>query len=103
MKSTTKLTSLLIAIVVFFSFSCNQQAKNENATTVTGSSPGADGLDRTSLPIKEPVYANDTTLDARNAKAPARFEVRHQLRRPTSSLCLLMTRASVYQAHLVAR
>ena len=27
-----------------------------------------DGLDRTSLPIKEPSYPNDTTLDARDAK-----------------------------------
>ena len=33
-------------------------------------------LDRTSLPIKEPDYPHSTILDARNAKAPPRFEVK---------------------------
>ena len=33
-------------------------------------------LDRTSLPIKEPDYPHSTVLDARNAKAPPRFEVK---------------------------
>ena len=33
-------------------------------------------LDRTSLPIKEPAYPPITELDARNAKAPPRFEVK---------------------------
>jgi arylsulfatase A-like enzyme len=50
--------------------SCSQK-KTDNPATAAG-----DGLDRTSLPIREPVYAADTTLDARNAKAPARFEVK---------------------------
>ena len=39
--------------------------------------PGADGpLDRTRLPIPEPRLAPITTLDARDAKAPPRFEVK---------------------------
>ncbi|MGQ0578267.1 MAG: arylsulfatase [Betaproteobacteria bacterium] len=33
-------------------------------------------LDRTVLPIAEPKFKSITTLDARNAKAPARFEVK---------------------------
>ncbi len=33
-------------------------------------------LDRTSLPIAEPDYPRSTVLDARDAKAPARFEVK---------------------------
>ena len=35
----------------------------------------AAGLDRTVLPIAEPNYPRETQLDARNAKAPARFAV----------------------------
>ena len=33
-------------------------------------------VDRTQLPIKEPDYPKSTVLDARNAKAPPRFEVK---------------------------
>uniref|UniRef100_UPI002FDDCC14 hypothetical protein n=1 Tax=Phenylobacterium sp. TaxID=1871053 RepID=UPI002FDDCC14 len=33
-------------------------------------------VDRTQLPIKEPVLPKSTVLDARNAKAPPRFEVK---------------------------
>jgi len=34
------------------------------------------GIDRTVLPIKEPTYPESTVLDARDAKAPPRFEVK---------------------------
>ena len=34
------------------------------------------GIDRTVLPIAEPAPQRYTELDARNAKAPARFEVK---------------------------
>ena len=36
----------------------------------------AGGIDRTVLPIAEPNYPLETQLDARNAKAPPRFEVK---------------------------
>src|SRR5688500_1006884 len=36
----------------------------------------ATGMDRTLLPIAEPDHPRATELDARNAKAPPRFEVR---------------------------
>src|SRR5262245_58349006 len=36
----------------------------------------ADKLDRTVLPIPEPTYPHSDVLDARNAKAPPRFEVK---------------------------
>lgn len=49
--------------------SCNPP-KPEGATAVPGQ------VDRTVLPIKEPTYPAITELDARNAKAPARFEVK---------------------------
>jgi arylsulfatase A-like enzyme len=38
--------------------------------------PDPTGLDRTVLPIAEPNYPHATELDARNAKAPARFQVK---------------------------
>jgi arylsulfatase A-like enzyme len=38
--------------------------------------PSSDGLDRTVLPIKEPARQSYKELDARNAKAPARWEVK---------------------------
>jgi arylsulfatase len=38
--------------------------------------PASDALDRSSLPIREPEPATITELDARKAKAPARFQVK---------------------------
>jgi arylsulfatase len=51
------------------------------ATTSTTAPPAAGagaaaGLDRSVLPIAEPSYPHATELDARNAKAPPRFEVK---------------------------
>jgi hypothetical protein len=52
--------------------SCNQKP----GTGSTDPNKPADGaLDRTVLPIKEPKRQTYTELDARNAKAPARFHV----------------------------
>lgn len=64
MKTTIKLGLIVISFISLTSFG-QQQA------------PGISGdLDRTSLPIKEPTYPNSTTLDARSAKAPPRFEIK---------------------------
>jgi arylsulfatase A-like enzyme len=71
MKSIHKFSLLLIGIVAVM-FSCNQpQLKNE---TETKAAPGE--LDRTILPIPEPARQTYTELDVRNAKPPARFEVK---------------------------
>jgi arylsulfatase A-like enzyme len=43
--------------------------------TFTRSAGAQDALDRTVLPIREPKVKSITTLDARDAKAPERFEV----------------------------
>lgn len=56
---------------------------NETATT------GSDGLDRTVLPIKEPTYPENTELDARNAKAPPRFEVKAPDKAPNVVIVLI--------------
>jgi arylsulfatase A-like enzyme len=50
---------------------------HSRSATVTGTSAGAsDAIDRTVLPIREPVPSTITTLDARDATPPAPFEVR---------------------------
>ena len=46
-------------------------------------------LDRTVLPIKEPTYPNETELDARNAKAPTRFEVKAPDKAPNVVIVLI--------------
>jgi arylsulfatase A-like enzyme len=49
----------------------------------------ADALDRTVLPIREPQYPTITELDARNAKAPPRFEVKAPKGAPNVVVVLL--------------
>lgn len=66
---TVKKVALLCLLALPFSLlnlSCSQKT-NEAGT--------GDQLDRTSLPIKEPVRQTYTELDVRNAKAPDRFHV----------------------------
>ena len=64
--------------VIFFSgflalIGC-EKSENPEAST-TAAVPG-DGIDRTSLPIREPARQKYSELDARNATPPPRFEVR---------------------------
>jgi len=63
------LTGFLI-LTAMVAFSCTQKKAVETVVT------GADGIDRTVLPIKEPVRPLYKDLDARNATAPPRFEVK---------------------------
>ncbi len=75
---------LPIIVVAFFSYGCQQsQQKSENPSNTSGE------LDRTSLPIREPSYPEDTTLDARNAKAPARFGVNAPAKAPNVVIVLI--------------
>ena len=60
----------LIAIAALM-FGCGQEAGSTASKTTS-----SDGLDRTVLPIKEPARQTYKELDARNAKAPARWEVK---------------------------
>ena len=46
------------------------------ALPASGSAQSASSIDRTILPIAEPDYPHSTVLDARDAKAPPRFEVK---------------------------
>ena len=77
MKSeTTKKTSPLISVLVVIL-----------SLLPLGST--AQQLDRTVLPIKEPTYPESTVLDARDAKAPPRFEVKAPAKAPNVVIVLL--------------
>jgi arylsulfatase A-like enzyme len=71
MNFILKFRSLLFVLMIITISSCNQQPKTENSTNASNT----DEFDRSVLPIKEPIYKVETELDARNAKAPSRFEV----------------------------
>jgi len=74
-------------LLAFLGKSCQQpQEKSEPGTSTAVAS---DGLDRTVLPIKEPDYPPETELDARNAKAPARFEVKAPAKAPNVVIVLI--------------
>ena len=62
---------LLIAMAAMYSGCTQPQQKAETPEVTNG-----DGMDRTTLPIKEPARLTSKELDARNATAPARFEVK---------------------------
>ena len=55
----------------------------------TNSKPVADGLDRSVLPIPEPKIPHSTVFDARNAKAPPRFEVKAPAAAPNVLIVLI--------------
>src|ERR1043165_8272841 len=64
----------LTAVSVFAALqSCNLQ--NSNQSMVAGATDSVE-IDRTVLPIKEPARQTYKELDARNAKAPKRWEVK---------------------------
>ena len=69
-KLRTVIQLVLFGAITLFVFSCAKEA------TETSTSTSSDGLDRTNLPIKEPARQTYKELDARNAKAPARWEVK---------------------------
>src|SRR6187399_1727975 len=80
----TQISFMLIALC--FLVACSNQKQETAATSET---TGNGDLDRTVLPIKEPTYPEDTTLDARNAKAPARFEVKAPAKAPNVVIVLI--------------
>jgi arylsulfatase len=54
-----------------------------------GQAAGADELDRSVLPTREPNYPHSTVLDVRNAKAPPRFEVKAPAGAPNVLIVLI--------------
>jgi arylsulfatase len=78
-------SGILLATSVAVAVGCNQHQKA--GTETPGTLP--DNLDRSVLPIKEPSYPAITELDARNAKAPARFEVKAPEKAPNVLIILV--------------
>jgi phosphoglycerol transferase MdoB-like AlkP superfamily enzyme len=77
---------LFFVLISDFFVACSDVKKTEEKpadTTTEG------GLDRTSLPIKEPAHTDITELDARTAKAPARFEVKAPEKAPNVVIVLI--------------
>jgi arylsulfatase A-like enzyme len=73
MKLKTNVSLFFTATTVAFTLSCAQpQVKSEATEPATTSVD----FDRTVLPIKEPLRQTYKELDASNAKAPARFDVK---------------------------
>ena len=65
-------------------FSCKQPQQKQEKTPALSGEP-----DRTILPLTEPVYPLDSILDARNDKAPARFEVKAPAKAPNVVIVLI--------------
>lgn len=76
MKKTNLIVTFLLLVISTIHFSCNQPQQEPAGTEVIANGGSTtDDFDRTVLPIREKYYPAQTELDARNAKAPARFEV----------------------------
>ncbi|MGZ8238082.1 MAG: sulfatase-like hydrolase/transferase, partial [Methylobacter sp.] len=65
-----KHVSTIIVMIALFLAGCDQP------TVINTETAQAGGIDRTVLPIPEPIHPPSTELDVRNAKAPPRFEVK---------------------------
>jgi arylsulfatase len=78
----TRLFVAALAAAVFVSCSPRKEGQQQAA--------GASGaFDRSVLPVKEPTYPPVTELDARNATAPARFEVKAPDKAPNVVIVLI--------------
>lgn len=72
-----------VIVVIGMLCACSPKQEEPAQSNQSGS------LDRTILPIKEPIYPEDTTLDARDATAPARFEVKAPGKAPNIVIVLI--------------
>ena len=70
---------------MLFCASCETKKQEQTPATAAGQS----GMDRSILPVKEPTYPAITELDARNAKAPARFQVTAPEKAPNVVIVLI--------------
>ncbi len=72
----------ITATVCLLCYSCNTGPTQETQ-------PQGSGMDRSVLPIKEPTNPAITEMDARNAKAPARFQVNAPEKAPNVVIVLI--------------
>jgi arylsulfatase A-like enzyme len=80
MKASLLKISVCVGLIWF---TACESKKSEPVVTPSG------GIDRSILPIKEPQHAPITELDARNATAPARFEVKAPEKAPNVVVVLI--------------
>ena len=80
MPMKTTHTPKLIATALFCALAFTPQAPAQT---------GDYKLDRTKLPIPEPNYPHSTVLDARDAKAPPRFEIKAPASAPNVLIVLV--------------
>ena len=73
-RHTKRISVLMLIAVAAVCFGCNQQPAGTTGSNTAAT--GSDKLDRTILPIVEPKRQTYKELDARNAKAPERWEVK---------------------------
>ena len=76
-----------LAFLALIALGCTQPASTPVEPQKADS--GSVGMDRTILPITEPVYPTTSTLDARDAKAPLRFEVKAPAKAPNVVIVLI--------------
>jgi arylsulfatase A-like enzyme len=84
-RLSTKIASLMLLAMTVIIFGCTQPANTETVASNTDSGK----LDRTVLPIVEPKRQSYKELDARNAKAPSRWEVKAPQGAPNVVVVLL--------------
>jgi len=89
MKTTRIPYLLAIALVSGLALCLAARAADTTPAEARATLASADAIDRTVLPIPEPKYAPITTLDARNAKAPPRFEVKAPTKAPNVLIVLI--------------
>src|SRR5436190_15398450 len=70
-RYSVELMGLVLIATGVLMLGCGPQAG-----PTTSNTPSSEGLDRTVLPIHEPARQTYKELDARNAKAPTRWEVK---------------------------
>jgi arylsulfatase len=75
-RHTTWIASLVLVAIASFTFGCDQQKNEARTSELRGNAASSGEMDRSILPIPEPKRQTYTELDARNAKAPPRFEVK---------------------------
>jgi arylsulfatase A-like enzyme len=76
----TKSFASIALMTILFCVSCE---------TAKDASSSGSGIDRSVLPVKEPTYPPITELDARNAKAPERFQVNAPDKAPNVLIILI--------------
>ncbi len=79
------LFKVFLLISLLFYTSCETKKQEQTPAAATGQA----GMDRSILPIKEPTYPAITELDARNVKAPARFDVTAPEKAPNVVIVLI--------------